>query len=91
MLLSNMCKNDGIATKILAMEAKPVAGLSTGTTAVAQLADIFLKGTDKSYNLNCTYDFLASVFATLAAVRIAVDFFFLRHILLDEASYMELY
>ncbi|KAG0283323.1 hypothetical protein BGZ97_008591 [Linnemannia gamsii] len=68
MLLSNMCKNDGIATKVLAMEAKPVAGLSSGTTAVAQLADIFLKGTDKSYNPNCTYDFLASVFATLAAL-----------------------
>lgn len=68
MLLSNMCKNDGIATKVLALEGKPVAGLTTGTTAVAQLADIFLKGTDKSYNPNCTYDFLASVFATLAAV-----------------------
>ncbi|KAF8934017.1 hypothetical protein BGZ47_010558 [Haplosporangium gracile] len=68
MLLSNMCKNDGIATKVLALEGKPVAGLTTGTTAVAQLADIFLKGTDKSYNPNCTYDFLASVFATLAAL-----------------------
>jgi len=63
-----MCKNDNIATKILALEAKPVEGLSAGTTAVAQLADIFLKGTDKGYNPNCTYDFLASVFATLAAV-----------------------
>lgn len=68
MLLSNMCKNDSIATKVLALEAKPVAGLTNGTTAVAQLADIFLKGTDKSYNPNCTYDFLASVFATLAVV-----------------------
>jgi hypothetical protein len=88
MLLSNMCKNDGIATKVLAMEAKPVAGLSSGTTAVAQLADIFLKGTDKSYNPNCTYDFLASVFATLAAVRFAVDFFFC-HKFLNDRSKME--
>ncbi|KAF9145716.1 hypothetical protein BGX30_007309 [Mortierella sp. GBA39] len=68
MLLSNMCKNDGIAAKVLALEGKPVAGLTAGTTAVAQLADIFLKGTDKGYNPNCTYDFLASVFATLAVL-----------------------
>ncbi|KAF9934326.1 hypothetical protein FBU30_002465 [Linnemannia zychae] len=66
MLLSNMCKNESIATKVLSLEAKPVPGLSTGTTAIAQLADIFMKGTDKSYSPNCNYDFLASVFATLA-------------------------
>ncbi|KAG0024745.1 hypothetical protein BGZ80_008903 [Entomortierella chlamydospora] len=66
MLLSNMCKNEKISSKILNMGGKPVEGLTTGTTAVAQLADIFLKGTDKSYNPQCNYDFLASVFATLA-------------------------
>ncbi|KAK3834287.1 MAG: hypothetical protein JOS17DRAFT_738581 [Linnemannia elongata] len=78
MLLSNMCKNDGIATKVLALEGKPVAGLTTGTTAVAQLADIFLKGTDKSYNPNCTYDFLASVFATLAALPLGRSLLFTK-------------
>ncbi|OAQ35146.1 eukaryotic protein [Linnemannia elongata AG-77] len=82
MLLSNMCKNDSIATKVLALEAKPVAGLTNGTTAVAQLADIFLKGTDKSYNPNCTYDFLASVFATLAVLPQGRSLLFTK----DEAS-----
>ncbi|KAF9114279.1 hypothetical protein BGX27_011257 [Mortierella sp. AM989] len=66
MLLSNMCKNTKISTRILNTTGKPVEGLSTATSAVAQLADVFLKGTDKSYNPHCTYDFLASVFATLA-------------------------
>ncbi|KAF9183151.1 hypothetical protein BGZ51_004217 [Haplosporangium sp. Z 767] len=66
MLLSNMCKNDSIATKVLAISGKPIEGLTTATSAVGQLADIFLKGTDKGYNPNCTFDFLASVFATLA-------------------------
>ncbi|KAG0206295.1 hypothetical protein BGX28_002241 [Mortierella sp. GBA30] len=66
MLLSNMCKNDNIASKVLALQGKPVDGLTNATSAVAQLAEIFLKGTDKGYNPNCNYDFLASVFATLA-------------------------
>jgi len=68
MLLSNMCKFDSIATKILTLQGKPVEGLTTSTGAVAQLAEIFLKGTDKGYNPNCDYNFLASVFATLAMV-----------------------
>ncbi|KAI1309978.1 hypothetical protein EDD11_003927 [Mortierella claussenii] len=68
MLLSNMCKNDKISTKVLNMTGKPIEGLTTSTFAVAQLADIFLKGTDKGYNPQCTYDFLASVFATLATL-----------------------
>ncbi|KAK3839890.1 MAG: hypothetical protein J3R72DRAFT_446924 [Linnemannia gamsii] len=78
MLLSNMCKNDSIAAKILALESKPVAGLTNGTTAVAQLADIFLKGTDKGYNPNCTYDFLASVFATLAMLPLGRSLLFTK-------------
>ena len=73
MLLSNMCKNDNIAAKVLNLSGKPVEGLTTATSAVAQLADIFLKGTDKSYNVQCNYDFLASVFATLATVRFSGD------------------
>ncbi|KAG0293898.1 hypothetical protein BGZ98_001979 [Dissophora globulifera] len=66
MLLSNMSKNDSIATKILNLTGKPVKDLTEASTAVGQLADIFLKGTDKGYNPQCNYDFLASVFATLA-------------------------
>ncbi|KAF9956130.1 hypothetical protein BGZ72_002995 [Mortierella alpina] len=66
MLLSNMCKFDSIATKILTLQGKPVEGLTNSTGAVAQLAEIFLKGMDNGYNPNCNYNFLASVFATLA-------------------------
>ncbi|KAG9321000.1 hypothetical protein KVV02_003978 [Mortierella alpina] len=66
MLLSNMCKFDSIATKILTQHGKPVEGLTKSTGAVAQLAEVFLKGTDKGYNPNCNYNYLASVFATLA-------------------------
>ncbi|KAI8359514.1 hypothetical protein B0O80DRAFT_440437 [Mortierella sp. GBAus27b] len=68
MLLSNMCKSDSIATKVLNITGKPVEGLITSTTAVGQLADIFLKGTDKGFNPQCNYNHLASVFATLAAI-----------------------
>ncbi|KAF9995400.1 hypothetical protein BGZ65_008952, partial [Modicella reniformis] len=67
MLLSNMCKSDNIATKILNLTGKPVEGLTTTTSAIGQLADIFLKGADKAYKPQCNFDFLASVFATLAA------------------------
>ncbi|KAG0370896.1 hypothetical protein BC939DRAFT_460452 [Gamsiella multidivaricata] len=66
MLLSNMCKNDNVSGKVLNLSGKPVEGLTTATSAVGQLADIFLKGTDKGYNPQCNFDFLASVFATLA-------------------------
>ncbi|KAF9435856.1 hypothetical protein BGZ76_005379, partial [Entomortierella beljakovae] len=68
MLLSNMSKNDSISTKILKLTGKPVEGLTTSTGAVAQLAEVFLKGVDKGYNPQCNYDFLASVFATLATL-----------------------
>ncbi|ORZ11034.1 hypothetical protein BCR41DRAFT_356711 [Lobosporangium transversale] len=68
MLLSNMCKNDKIANKILNMTGKPVEGLTVATSVVGQLADIFLKGNEKNYNPQCNYDFLASVFATLATI-----------------------
>ncbi|KAF8983719.1 hypothetical protein BGZ46_009681 [Entomortierella lignicola] len=78
MLLSNMCKNESIATKILKLTGKPVEGLTTGTSAVAQLADIFLKGTDKSYNPQCNYDFLASVFATLATLPLGRTLLFAK-------------
>ncbi|KAG0049127.1 hypothetical protein BGZ83_006023 [Gryganskiella cystojenkinii] len=66
MLLSNMCKNDGTLEKLIQLEGKPIEGLTTATSAVAQLADIFLKGTDKGYNSQCNFDFLASVFAMVA-------------------------
>ncbi|KAF9171371.1 hypothetical protein BGX20_007723, partial [Mortierella sp. AD010] len=78
MLLSNMCKNEKISSKILNMSGKPVEGLTTGTTAVSQLADIFLKGTDKSYNPQCNYDFLASVFATLATLPLGRTLLFAK-------------
>lgn len=68
MLLSNITKSDNIANKVLKLTGKPVEGLTISTSAVGQLADIFLKGTDKGYNPQCNYDHLASVFATLAAV-----------------------
>ncbi|KAG0324991.1 hypothetical protein BG004_003324 [Podila humilis] len=68
MLLSNMCKNENISAKILNLTGKPVEGLTVSTTAIGQLADIFLKGTDKQYNPQCNYDYLASVFATVAAL-----------------------
>ncbi|KAF9215779.1 hypothetical protein CPC16_008946 [Podila verticillata] len=68
MLLSNMCKNENICAKILNITGKPVEGLTSATSAVGQLADIFLKGTDKQYNPQCNFDFLASVFATVAAL-----------------------
>ncbi|KAF8940409.1 hypothetical protein BGZ58_006553 [Dissophora ornata] len=66
MLLSNMCKSDSIASKVLDVKGNPVEGLTTATSTVGQLADVFLKGTDKGYNPQCNFDFLASVFATLA-------------------------
>lgn len=68
MLLSNMSKNENICAKILNITGKPVEGLTSATSAVGQLADIFLKGTDKQYNPECNFDFLASVFATVAAL-----------------------
>ncbi|KAF9582971.1 hypothetical protein BGW38_010505 [Lunasporangiospora selenospora] len=68
MLLSNVCKNESSAAKVLSLEAKPIEGLTAATNAVGQLSDIFMKGTDKNYNPQCNYDFLASVFATLAAL-----------------------
>ncbi|KAF9914175.1 hypothetical protein BX616_008816 [Lobosporangium transversale] len=50
------------------MTGKPVEGLTVATSVVGQLADIFLKGNEKNYNPQCNYDFLASVFATLATI-----------------------
>ncbi|KAF9356244.1 hypothetical protein BGX34_010023 [Mortierella sp. NVP85] len=67
MLLSNISKHDSIAEKIMSLSGKPIEGLTTATSAVGQLADIFLKGVDKGYNPQCNFDHLASVFATLAA------------------------
>lgn len=68
MLLSNMCKNESTLNKLISLQGKPVEGLTTATSSVAQLADIFLKGTDKEYNSQCNFDFLASVFAMVATV-----------------------
>ncbi|KAF9425293.1 hypothetical protein BGZ94_007679 [Podila epigama] len=78
MLISNMSKNDNIATKILNMEAKPIEGLSTAKNAIGQLADIFLKATDKSYNPQCNFDFLAGVFATVAALPLGRSLMFAK-------------
>ncbi|KAG0245483.1 hypothetical protein BGW41_000110 [Actinomortierella wolfii] len=66
MLLSNMSKRESISNKIIDMTLKPVDGLTTCTTAIGQLADVFNKGADKGYNKECTYDFLSGVFATVA-------------------------
>lgn len=37
--------------------------------ALDLLLEVFLKGDDKKYNPNATYDFLASVFANVSLVR----------------------
>ncbi|KAF9978443.1 hypothetical protein BGZ73_002339 [Actinomortierella ambigua] len=66
MLLSNMSKRESIADKIIDMTLKPVDGITTWTTALGQLADVFNKGADKGYNKECNYDFLSGVFATIA-------------------------
>lgn len=68
MLLSNACKNDAVASKVLTLESRPIEELGTATTVLGQLAEVFLKGTDKGYNPQANYDYLASVFATVAAV-----------------------
>ncbi|KAI9229189.1 MAG: hypothetical protein DHS80DRAFT_30028 [Piptocephalis tieghemiana] len=64
MLLSNLTKEEKMARKLVDVSvATGVSGLTEATRVLDQLTEVFLKGVDKQYNEECTYDYLASVFA----------------------------
>ncbi|KAI9482463.1 Protein hgh1 [Coemansia sp. RSA 989] len=63
MLLSNLTKNDNVCRILCSLEVNEVPGICSSTRAIDQLTDVFVKGMERKYNKNATYNFLASVFA----------------------------
>lgn len=71
MLLANLSKWDGFE-KICKRRQAPPQGLGSDELVLNQLVDVFVKGSEKTYNKNANYEYLAYLFADLskhAAVR----------------------
>lgn len=65
MLLANLTKHSSLS-KTIDITQNPPEALSTSTSILDQLMDLFVKGQNHSYNKKATFDYLAYVFADLA-------------------------
>lgn len=65
MLLANLTKHSSLSKTIEATQNPPDA-LSTSSSILDQLMDLFVKGQSQSYNKKANFDYLAYVFADLA-------------------------
>ncbi|KAL8929015.1 MAG: hypothetical protein Q9208_001458 [Pyrenodesmia sp. 3 TL-2023] len=65
MLLANLAKSDSLS-RLLTLKRPPVPSLSSATTALDQLLDLFNAGVHGKYNPSATYEYLVYVFADLA-------------------------
>ena len=75
MLLANLSKSDTII-KLLTLNRDIPKPLSTSPLAIDQLLDCFVKGADRSYNKDATYDYLSYLFADLAKHETGRKYFF---------------
>lgn len=66
MLLANLSKWDGIKDAVLRRGQAAPAALRTDDLVLNQLVDLFVKGSDGTFNKKADYDHLAYVFADLA-------------------------
>jgi len=64
MLLSNVTKHEALAISLLKLD-----------NALEDLANVFVKGSEKTFNKQADYNFLASVFANLSMFPIARVYF----------------
>ncbi|KAI9595615.1 hypothetical protein BDF19DRAFT_422488 [Syncephalis fuscata] len=77
MLLSNLTKEKTIAVKLIAAAVPSVETLSDKSTrALTQLLEVFVRGSNKMYNKNADYHYLASVFANITLVSDGRSYFF---------------
>lgn len=71
MLLTNMSKDDSVATTILDLKRekpKEEWKVSDSEMAMDQLMDLFVKGEGKTLNKEANFDYLAYFFADVARV-----------------------
>lgn len=54
--------------RLLTLTRKPVPPLSTSSTALTQLLDLYSKGAEARYNPHASFDYLAYLFAELSKV-----------------------
>ncbi|KAJ1830185.1 Protein hgh1 [Coemansia sp. RSA 2711] len=81
MLLSNLTKNADVCRLLCALSIGEVPGICSSALALDQLTDVFVKGMDRTYNKNATFNFLASVFADVT------NYAFGRSYFLEPAAY----
>lgn len=67
MLLANMVKHKDIAKKVVKKTQPSPIVLKSNELVLNQLLDVFVKGSSGDYNKNANFDYLAYVFADLAA------------------------
>ncbi|GAB7355559.1 hypothetical protein MBLNU459_g6033t1 [Dothideomycetes sp. NU459] len=65
MLLANLTKSDHM-TRLLTLERATPKPLSTSPVAIDQLLDLFVKGAERSYNVDADFDYLCYLFADLS-------------------------
>ncbi|KAL8895689.1 MAG: hypothetical protein Q9207_008061, partial [Kuettlingeria erythrocarpa] len=65
MLLANLAKSDSLS-RLLTLKRPAISSLSSATTALDQLLDLFNAGVHGKYNPSATYEYLVYVFADLA-------------------------
>ncbi len=67
MLLANLAKSDSLS-RLLTLKRPAISSLSSATTALDQLLDLFNAGVHGKFNPSATYEYLVYVFADLAKV-----------------------
>jgi hypothetical protein len=65
MLLANLAKWDDLK-RILGLKRPASKALGSGSLAIDQLLDLFVKGADGTYNKDADFDYLAYLFADIA-------------------------
>ncbi|KAJ2496033.1 Protein hgh1 [Coemansia sp. RSA 1972] len=78
MLLSNLTKNADICKLLTTLTVGEVPGICSSQMAMDQLTDVFVKGMDKKYNKNASYNFLSSVFADVTNYSFGRSYFLER-------------
>jgi len=82
MLLTNMSKDDSVATRILDLKRekpKEEWKVSDSEMAMDQLMDLFVKGEGKTLNKEANFDYLAYFFADVARVgKRSICLYFIR-------------
>jgi len=84
MLLANLAKYDGLKSLSTRKQTLPTSASSLGSDDLVlnQLMDLFVKGADGSYNPHADFDYLAYVFADIAAQNASM-----RRYLVTEQAY----